>query len=82
MSTHNLCFKQKYEKYQIFFFFIWKFSFFGGKIVSIFEYAWFCNEHRPFSRFVNVQGDLNIHWLLMADNSFYRGPADILHCFW
>ena len=35
-NTHNLCFEQKYEKYQIFFF--WKFSFFlGGKIFSIFE---------------------------------------------
>ena len=33
-STHNLCFEQKYEKYQIFF--IGKFSFFGGKIFSIF----------------------------------------------
>ena len=29
MSTHNLCFEQKYEKYQ---FFIWKFSMFGGEI--------------------------------------------------
>ena len=33
-STHNLCFKQKYEKYPTFF---WKFSFFGGEIFSIFE---------------------------------------------
>ena len=33
-STYNLCFEQKYEKYQNF---IWKFSFFGGKIFSIFE---------------------------------------------
>ena len=29
-STHNLCFKQKYEKYQSFF--IRKFSVFGGEI--------------------------------------------------
>ena len=28
-STHNLCFEQKYEKYQ---FLIWKFSVFGGEI--------------------------------------------------
>ena len=28
-STHNLCFEQKYEKYQSFF--IWKFSVFGGE---------------------------------------------------
>ena len=33
--THNLCFEQKYEKYQNFF--IWKFSFFGSKIFNIFE---------------------------------------------
>ena len=33
---NNLCFEQKYEKYQNFF--IWKFSFiFGGKIFSLFE---------------------------------------------
>ena len=31
----NLCFKQKYEKYQSFF--IWKFSVFGGKTFHIFE---------------------------------------------
>ena len=35
------CFEQKYEKYQILF--IWKFSFFGGKIFSIFEQACFSN---------------------------------------
>ena len=34
-SIHNLCFEQKYEKYQNFF--IWKFSFFGDEIFSIFE---------------------------------------------
>ena len=33
-STHNLCFEQKYEKYQVF---IWKFSVFGGEIFFIFE---------------------------------------------
>ena len=32
---HNVCFEQKYEKYQSFF--IWKFSDFGGKIFYIFE---------------------------------------------
>ena len=37
-STYNLCFEQKYEKYQNF---ILKFSFFGGKIFSIFELACF-----------------------------------------
>ena len=31
----NLCFEQKYDQNQIFF--IWKFSFFGGKIFNIFE---------------------------------------------
>ena len=34
-STHILCFEQKYEEYQTFF--IWNFSFFGGKIFSTFE---------------------------------------------
>ena len=34
-GTHNLCFKQKYEKYPSFF--IWKFSVFGGEIFYIFE---------------------------------------------
>ena len=34
-STHSLCFEQLYEKYLNFF--IWKFSFFGGKIFSLFE---------------------------------------------
>ena len=32
---HNLCFEKKYEKISEFF--IWKFSFFGGKIFIIFE---------------------------------------------
>ena len=35
-STHNLCFEQKYKKYQIFVWFFF-FFFFGGKILSIFE---------------------------------------------
>ena len=35
MSTHNLCFEQKYEKYQNFL--SENFHFFGGKIFSIFE---------------------------------------------
>ena len=37
MSIHNLhvCFEQKYEKYQNFS--SEKFSFFGGKILNIFE---------------------------------------------
>ena len=34
MSTHNLCFEQKYEKYQNFF--SEKLPFFGGKIFSVF----------------------------------------------
>ena len=40
MSTHNLCFEQKYEKYRNFYL---KISFFGGKIFSTFEYACFGN---------------------------------------
>ena len=36
MSTHNLCFEQKYEKYQNFYLKIFHF-FFGGKIFGIFE---------------------------------------------
>ena len=35
LCTHNLCLEQKYEKYQNFF--IWKVSFFGSEIFSIFE---------------------------------------------
>ena len=31
MSTHNLCFEQKYEKYQNFY--LKMFNFFGGKIL-------------------------------------------------
>ena len=34
-STHNLCFEQKYEKYQNCF--TWKSSVFGGEIFYIFE---------------------------------------------
>ena len=40
-STHNLCFWA--EIWKISDFVVWKFSFFGGKIFSIFEYACFCN---------------------------------------
>ena len=39
MSTHNLCFMQKYEKYQNFLSQI--FNYFAGKIFSIFELACF-----------------------------------------
>ena len=42
MSTHNLCFEQKYEKYESFF--IGKFSVFGGEIFDIFEYSCFRND--------------------------------------
>ena len=35
MSTHNLCFEQKYEKYQNFL--SEKLPIFGGKIFSVFE---------------------------------------------
>ena len=41
MSTHNLCFEQKYEKYENFL--SENFPFFGGKIFSIFELACFRN---------------------------------------
>ena len=41
MSTHNLCFEQKYEKYQNFS--SENFQFFGGKIFNIFEKACFRN---------------------------------------
>ena len=34
-STHNLCFEQKYEKYQNYY--LKTFVFFGGKIFSLFE---------------------------------------------
>ena len=40
MSTHNLCFEQKYEKYQNFYL---KIFIFGGRIFSIFELACFPN---------------------------------------
>ena len=38
MSTHNLCFEQKYENIRIF---IWKLSVFGSEIFNIFEQACF-----------------------------------------
>ena len=38
-STHNLCCEQKIWKLSEYF--IWKFSFFGGKILKIFENACF-----------------------------------------
>ena len=40
-STHNLCFEQKYEKYQSFL--SQNFQFFGAKIFYIFEWARFRN---------------------------------------
>ena len=42
-STHNLCFEQKYERYQIFYpeTFV---SVFGGEIFNIFESACFRND--------------------------------------
>ena len=40
-STHNLCFEQKYEKYQKIL--SENFHFFGGKFFNIFEYACFRN---------------------------------------
>ena len=41
MSTHNLCFEQKYEEYQNFLYEV-----FDGKIFSIFEQACFRNVLR------------------------------------
>ena len=35
MSTHNLCFEQKYEKYQNFYYLLFSVS--GGEIFNIFE---------------------------------------------
>ena len=43
MSTHNLCFEQKYDKYQNFS--SENFHFFGGKIFSIFDSACFRNAY-------------------------------------
>ena len=40
VRTHNICFEQKYENIS----FIWKFSFFGGKIFNIFQKACFRND--------------------------------------
>ena len=42
-STHNLCFEQKYEKYQNFYLKIFSF---GGEIFIIFEKACFRNVKR------------------------------------
>ena len=44
MSTHNLCFEQEYEEYQIFL--SENFHFFRGKTFSIYEQACLHNEHR------------------------------------
>ena len=41
MSTHNVCFEQKFEKYQNFL--SENFHFYGGKIFSTFEQACFHN---------------------------------------
>ena len=43
MRTHNLCFEQKYEKYQKFL--SENFHFFDGKIFNKFEEAYFCNDY-------------------------------------
>ena len=43
MSTHNLCFEQKYEKYFCRDFYLKIFSFFGGEIFYLFEWACFRN---------------------------------------
>ena len=49
MSTHNLCFEQKYKKYQNFYlktfsFFVVKFSIYLNRIFNIFEQACFRND--------------------------------------
>ena len=46
MSTHNLCFEQKYEKISEFFF-IRKFSVFGDEIFYILEWACFVMKVMP-----------------------------------
>ena len=43
MSTHNLCFEQKYEKYQNFL--CEKLPFFSGKIFSVFNRRVFVMAH-------------------------------------
>ena len=53
MSTHNLCFEQKYEKYQNFLSENFHF-FFGGKIFCIFEYACFLNVENDVSSLVEI----------------------------
>ena len=51
-STHNLCFEQKYEKYQSFLSEI--FIFFGGKISIIFEIACFVMSKLNFNTNCNT----------------------------
>ena len=45
MSTHNLCFEQKYEKYRRFL--SEDFQFFGSKNFNVFEQACFHNVLSP-----------------------------------
>ena len=52
-STHNLCFEQKYEKYQNFYL---KMFMFGGEIFNIFEYR------RVFVMFI-MAGNGSSHFL-------------------
>ena len=67
MSTHNLCFEQKYkQKNKIFFF--RKLSFFGFKMFNIFEYACFRNEKTmrkdkqlKISQYADSEFRINLH---------------------
>ena len=72
MSTHNLCFEQKYEKYQNFY--LKSFIFFGGKIFSIFEYACFCNdiEFSWKSKKKNNNLIAPLIWSCYADSKLYK----------
>ena len=59
MSTHNLCFEQKYEKYQRFLsenfqFLEMKFSIYLNRCVFVMQR----NEQEPFQNWVDVQADL------------------------
>ena len=58
MSTHNLCFEQKYEKIQIFL--SANFPFFSCKIFNIFELVCFRNGTIGHVRLAKIQISLHI----------------------
>ena len=70
-------------------FFISKFSFFGGKIFSIFEQACFLNvlgnatnaQRKVWSDCADAQTGLNFRWVYMPESAFYLFLVHLMHGF-